>query len=82
VEAGQKTSTYFLTGFDQGSRHYNNETRALTNLTLIREVFGKALDAAPGQREALLAETTAEVRAEVLLLLAAHESRGTSSREG
>lgn len=58
-------------------RHYHNETRALTKLTLIREAFSRALDAAPGQREALLAETPAEVRAEVLLLLEAHESAGS-----
>lgn len=49
----------------------------MTNLTLIREAFSRALDAAPGQRETLLAETPPEVRAEVLLLLAAHESAGS-----
>ena len=66
-----------MTGSDRKTRHYNNGTQALTNLTFIREMFTRALDAPAGQREALLAEAPAEVRAEVLLLLAAHESAGS-----
>lgn len=48
----------------------------MPNLTLIREAFNTALDTALERREALLAEIPADVRAEVLQLLAAHDSAG------
>ncbi len=49
----------------------------MKNLTLVREAFTRALDTAPDQREALLAEIPPDLREEVVLLLAAHESAGS-----
>lgn len=49
----------------------------MKNLTQVREAFTKALDTAPDQREALLAAIAPDLRDEVALLLAAHESAGS-----
>lgn len=48
----------------------------MSDLPIIREIFAEALESPPLQREALLAGLAPAVRAEVLSLLAAHDSAG------
>jgi non-specific serine/threonine protein kinase/serine/threonine-protein kinase len=78
--ASRKTwNRQILTDFRAELRHYNMRvvsarTERVGKMPRIRELFSRALELSPFDREAFLSELTPELRDEVQSLLAAHES--------